>query len=67
MEPDEITKRFAPSKADPIDMEALNSNRKAINDAALRINRNIIDGRYKALAFTALEEALFWANKAVFE
>ncbi len=40
-------------------------NQAAIISAAEQIDR-LPDGRHKALALTSLEEALMWANKAVF-
>lgn len=34
--------------------------------AAIRVNDTVPDGRWKSLALTALEEALMWANKGLF-
>ena len=34
--------------------------------AATTIDARVPDGRWKSLALTALEEALMWANKGVF-
>lgn len=38
----------------------------AIVDAAGEVEALVPDGRWKSLALTALEEALMWANKAIF-
>lgn len=39
--------------------------RDAMLVAAIHVNDNCPEGREKALAFTKLEEAMFWANAAI--
>lgn len=34
---------------------------------AIRINKNVADGREKSEALTLLEDALMWAGKAIFK
>jgi len=43
-----------------------NAVQSAIVDAASEVEANVPEGRWKSLALTALEEALMWANKAIF-
>jgi hypothetical protein len=40
--------------------------REGIISAAIRVNDTVPDGRWKSLALIALEEALMWANKGLF-
>ena len=67
--PPELASRYvtaATSDAPSQDQVAIvRQNAGAITAAAEQLNQ-LPDGRYKALALTALEEALMWANKAVF-
>lgn len=46
--------------------KAVADNAASIVAAAEQIDAVAPDGRHKSLALTALEEALMWANKAVF-
>lgn len=41
------------------------SVRQICLDAALRLDERMPEGREKALVFTKLEEAMFWANAAI--
>lgn len=67
--PAELASRFVTavtSDAPTGDQVAIvRQNAGAITAAAEQLNQ-LPDGRYKSLALTALEEALMWANKAVF-
>lgn len=67
--PPELASRYvaaATSEAPSADQVAVvRQNAGAITAAAEQINQ-LPDGRYKSLALTSLEEALMWANKAVF-
>lgn len=68
--PPELASRFvtaATSEAPSQDQVAIvRQNAGAITAAAEQLNQ-LPDSRYKSLALTALEEALMWANKAVFQ
>lgn len=68
--PPELASRFvaaATSDAPSQDQVAIvRQNAGAITGAAEQIAQ-LPDSRYKSLALTALEEALMWANKAVFQ
>lgn len=68
--PPELASRFvaaATSNAPSQDQVAIvRQNAGAITTAAEQIAQ-LPDSRYKSLALTALEEALMWANKAVFQ
>lgn len=68
--PPELASRFvtaATSEAPSQDQVAIvRQNAGAITTAAEQIAQ-LPDSRYKSLALTALEEALMWANKAVFQ
>lgn len=66
----DIEKRFAtaatsepPTEQQVTDAKAL---RFATLDLAGEIDKKVPDGRWKSLALTALEEALMWANKGLF-
>lgn len=65
----DIEKRFGIAQDRPAtDAQlAYQANLRAdISDIANAINRDVADGREKALALTHLEEALMWAGKAIF-
>lgn len=68
--PPELASRFitaVTSDAPSQDQVAIvRQNASAITGAAEQISQ-LPDSRYKSLALTALEEALMWANKAVFQ
>lgn len=68
--PPELASRFvtaATSAAPSHDQVAIvRQNAGAITAAAEQISQ-LPDSRYKSLSLTALEEALMWANKAVFQ
>lgn len=68
--PPELASRFVTavtSDAPSQDQAAIvRQNAGAITTAAEQIAQ-LPDSRYKSLALTALEEALMWANKAVFQ
>lgn len=68
--PPELASRFvtaATSEAPSQDQVAIvRQNAGAITTAAEQIAQ-LPDSRYKSLALTSLEEALMWANKAVFQ
>lgn len=67
--PAELASRFVTAvtaDAPTADQVAIvRQNAGAITAAAEQIHQ-LPDGRYKSLALTSLEEALMWANKAVF-
>jgi len=52
--------------ATPEQRKVVATSADLIFDAANHIDAHVPDGRHKALALTALEEALMWANKGVF-
>ncbi|KKX96696.1 Acb2/Tad1 domain-containing protein [Microbacterium sp. Ag1] len=68
--PPELASRFvtaATSEAPSQDQVAIvRQNAGAITTAAEQLAQ-LPDSRYKSLALTSLEEALMWANKAVFQ
>lgn len=65
-----IAQRFPTSTSGPAPTFEMrvesNGVQSAIVDAAAEIEANVPEGRWKSLALTALEEALMWANKAIF-
>lgn len=65
-----IEQRFPTSASSPAPSFAMRmeseSVRTAIVDAAGEVEALVPDGRWKSLALTALEEALMWANKAIY-
>ena len=63
---DELLERFRhhPPSSDQI-IEAHDMIREDFKDLALKLNDTIPEGREKAVMFTKLEEAMFWANGAV--
>jgi len=65
LDPAELTTRFtyhAPKPGQTQIYEELRFEGKALAEL---IDRHVPEGREKALAFTKLEEAIFWANAAV--
>lgn len=65
MSPQDIDNRFdhhAPTIARAWEHDL---TRCAVKDLARAMNDRLPEGREKALFFTALEEALFWANAAI--
>lgn len=62
---DEIDRRFGfhPATAETIPL--FEDNRARVVDLAARWDETLPDGREKALALTALQEAVMWANAAV--
>lgn len=66
VDPDELAHRFAyhpPTDAETI--AAHETVRRETGDMAALFNELLPDGREKACAFTALEEAMMWANAAI--
>lgn len=67
--PAPLTARFGvaaesePPTADQV--ATVRAHKSAVLAAAEQIDQ-LPEGRYKSLALTSLEEALMWANKAVF-
>lgn len=66
IDPADIKNRFAfhPATTDE-KRDAHSSVRQACRRAADHINQTCPDGREKALALTALEEAMMWGNAAL--
>jgi hypothetical protein len=65
MNAEEIEKRFtyhAPKENQPLRYEQIRSVAK---DFAVLLNNLCPESREKSLAFTALEEAVMWANAAI--
>jgi hypothetical protein len=66
----DIRERFATAagsaKPSPERISASVDMRESVIDVAVTINDAVPDGRWKSLALTALEEALMWANKGLF-
>ena len=65
MELKEIENRFtyhAPKEGQPKKYEAIRATAKLL---AVLVNDLCPEGREKALAFTKLEEATFWANASI--
>jgi hypothetical protein len=63
---DDLSRRFgyhAPPNQATID--AHQTIRTVLHDAAQTIDQLVPDGREKSLAVTHLEEAMFWANGAI--
>lgn len=67
--PEQISARFpiAATSPRPSDgaIRASVDLRNSTDELGQLINDSVPDGRYKALALTALEETLMWANKGV--
>lgn len=66
IDPDQLAHRFAyhpPADADTAELHA--TVRREAGDFASLLNQLLPDGREKALAFTALEESMMWANAAI--
>lgn len=65
-----IEQRFPTSMTAPAPTPAMRIDsigvREAVVDAARAVDEAVPDGRWKSLALTALEEALMWANKGLF-
>jgi hypothetical protein len=65
MEAKEIEKRFtyhAPKEGQPLRYEQI---RNFANSFAILLNNHCPESREKSLAFTALEEAVMWANASI--
>lgn len=63
---DEIDRRFSFYPADTEDKKRAHARvRTTFKDVAHMLDTWLPDGREKALVFTALEEAMFYANAAV--
>lgn len=67
--PPEVASRFVTAAESPAPTQdqiaVVRQNAGAILAAAEQINQ-LPDSRHKSLSLTSLEEALMWANKAVF-
>jgi hypothetical protein len=65
-----LSYRFMTAASSPAPTEAQRAlvaeNQRLIILAAAQVVRGSVEGREQALALTKLEEALMWANKAVF-
>lgn len=64
---EDIVNRFGYHKADDKTGPAHQNVRGAFIEFSKYLNEQVPDGRSKSLAFTKLEEAAMWANKAVAE
>ena len=62
---EELDRRFASHPCESRQIENMIAVRDAIRTAAEVVDGVSPDGREKSLAFTALEEAVFWANAAI--
>lgn len=62
---EEIQERFRFHPADEKTANAHEHARLAIGNCALWVNKYVPSGREKALALTALQEAMMWANAAI--
>lgn len=65
MQQTELENRFTYHATNAIIMPRFNAIREVARDVAQTINRLCPDSREKSLAFTALEEAVMWANAAI--
>jgi hypothetical protein len=63
--PVEIARRFGPHPPTPDTAPLFIENRVRVIDLAAFLDDALPDGREKALAFTALQETLMWANCAI--
>jgi len=62
----DLDNRFAYHKANTDELvEAHGAVRKKYKALARWVNKNVPDGREKALAITNIEQAMFWSNAAV--
>ncbi len=61
----EIRRRFGYHKATPTKVPLYENNRNKVIELADFLDFWLPDGREKALAMTALQETLMWANAAV--
>ena len=61
----EHARRFTIHDVDDGQAVAMRLVRESISEAAGAIDLSCPDGREKSLAWTALEEAMFWANAAI--
>ncbi len=60
-----MSERFSSKPASKDQQLAMKEIRSAFQTLEAEVECQCPSGRYKALAFTALEEAAMWANKAV--
>lgn len=68
MDTTELRARFQPIvTSDPVVAGNLNKVRSGALDLAIQIDSYADDGRAKSTAITKLEEAVFWANRAIAE
>jgi hypothetical protein len=65
MDPIELANRFQYHKPDEVKADKHNATRTSMYYAAQELQRELPEGREKALAMTKLEEAMFWANAAI--
>lgn len=65
MDPQDISNRFAFHAAPADSKRLMHATREACGNAAHAINELCPDGREKALAITALEQAMFWSSAAL--
>lgn len=65
MTQDELDKRFNFHTPNPDQINHMNEVRTRIKQAAEFINIVVPEGREKALVFTHLEEAMFFANAGI--
>jgi hypothetical protein len=63
--PQDIERRFTYVKPTGEARRLHNDIRAVVKDVAHVFNDSLPDGREKALVFTALEEASFWAHAAI--
>ena len=61
----EHARRFAVHDVGDEQFAQMRLVREAVGMAAAAVDENCPDGREKSLAWTALEEAMFWANSAI--
>lgn len=66
----DIRKRFVTSATAPAPTAEQREDSRQITEtiiqAAAEIDGRCLDGRWKSLALTQLEEALMWANKSIY-
>lgn len=65
MSKEDIKRRFGEYSVNPIRRANMSIIKDLIADVAEELDNKAVDSREKALAFTKLEEAVFWAAAAI--